>query len=152
MKSIELKTKEIVEAYTMLGSAKYQKLSDDDKVKVWKISKTLKPIALGYAEEEKDARQSLMPTETFYEDCKRAAEYEKLLLAKQEPTMKQEEYQKIQEQFVQYQTTLAKALKESQERQVTIEFEPISEEAFGKLMASNDWSFEQVGKLEFTLE
>lgn len=151
MKSIELKTKEIVEAYKLLGIAKYQRLSDDDKVRVWKISKTLKPIAIGYAEEEADARQSLMPTETFLEDCKRAAEYEKKLTAGLDPSMDHEEYSRIQEQFVQYQRTLIKALKESQEKQVKIEFEPLSEEALGKLMASNDWTLKEVDSLDFII-
>jgi hypothetical protein len=64
----------------------------------------------------------------------------------------EEEFTKIAHEWNNYNKILDKALKDAAEEKVTIEIEPISEEAFGKLMASNDWSFEQVNKLEFMLE
>ena len=45
MKNVELRVEDITAAYVLLGEAKYQKLSDEDKVKVWKISRKLFPVA-----------------------------------------------------------------------------------------------------------
>ena len=42
-----------------------------------------------------------------------------------------------------YDKTLTEAIKEFGEAEVEIDFEPISEGAFEKLMSSNDWNFAQ---------
>ena len=39
------------------------------------------------------------------------------------------------------------AVKEYADNEVEIEFEPVSEEVFGKLMASNDWTVDQATTL-----
>jgi hypothetical protein len=49
----------------VLQNAKYQKLSDDGKVKVWKITRLLKPVATQFKEDVQDAQQKLMPDGDF---------------------------------------------------------------------------------------
>ena len=47
--------------------------------------------------------------------------------------------------FVQkYQKLLFDALKEFSEKDVELEFEPLDDDGFGKLMASNEWTMDQV--------
>ena len=153
MKSIELKTKEVSEAYNIISAAKYQKLSDDDKVKVWKISRKLSPIAEQYSKDVEDAKQRLLPSEDFPQKLQMALKYQSLRdSGEKDLPMTEEEFSKIAAEWNNYNAILDKALKDRAEEKVSIEIEPITEEAFGKLMASNDWSFEQVNKLEFILE
>ena len=45
MKKLTFKTEKVLAAYRLLGSAKYGKLADEDKIKVLKICIALKPIA-----------------------------------------------------------------------------------------------------------
>ena len=152
MKRIELKTKEIEESHSLISTARYQKLSDDDKVKVWKISRKLSPIAEQYSKDVEDAKQRLLPSEDFPQKLQMALKYQSLRdSGEKDLPMTEEEFSKIAAEWNNYNAILDKALRDRAEEKVTIEIEPITEEAFGKLMASNDWSFAQAGKLEFII-
>ena len=50
-----VKTSEILSVYNIISTAKYGKLSDEDKVKVWKITRKMKPVATKFDEDSKDA-------------------------------------------------------------------------------------------------
>ena len=153
MKSVELKTKEIVAAYAILSKAKYQKLSDEDKISIWKVMKALKPTAAAFDEESKDAQKQFSPYEDFANDCNMAAQY---IVAKKAGSkdlpMTEEQYKRIDEEFGKYKALIDKALAETKEKPVTIEFKALSEDAFSKLMASNDWTLSEVNVLEFIVE
>lgn len=153
MKSIELKTNEIAAAYDIINAAKYQKLSDDDKVKVWKISRKLSPIAEQYNKDVEDAKQRLLPSEDFPQRLQMGLKYQSLRdSGEKDLPMTEEEFTKIAAEWNNYNAILDKALRDIAEEKQTIEINTITEDAFGGLMASNDWTFEQVGKLEFILE
>lgn len=153
MKSIELRTEDIVAVYGIISTARYQKLSDEDKVKVWKISRKLCPIAEKYKADIEDAKQKFMPSTSFPEELQVAVQYENLKEAgKENLPISEEEYKKTLAKWNSYNSIVNRALKELADQKVEIEMEPVTEDAFGKLMASNDWSFEQVNKLEFILE
>lgn len=152
MKELKLKLKEVTEAYGLLKDAKYQKLSDDDKVRVWKISRALKPLAVQLDEDAADARQKFMP-EGFSDRLTKALQYEKLKAkGSEELPLSVEEYRAILIEYNEYKGLMDKALKESMEKEMTFETDLLSEEAFGKLMASNDWTLSQVESLEFIVE
>ena len=153
MKNVELRVEDITAAYVLLGGAKYQKLSDEDKVKVWKISRKLSSIAEQYSKDVEDAKQRLLPSEDFPQKLQMALKYQSLRdSGEKDLPITEEEFSKIAAEWNNYNAILDKALRDRAEEKVSIEIEPITEEAFGKLMASNDWSFEQVNKLEFILE
>lgn len=145
----KVKTSEILKVYNVIGSAKYGKMSDEDKVKVWKIARKLKPFATKFDEDTKDAAEKMKPAEDFDEKLQKAQEYERLR-QKGEPTidiMTTPEYEKFLSTFKDYQKLVDKAVQEFADKEVKVDFEPINEEAFGKLMASNDWTMEQVATL-----
>ena len=50
----------------------------------------------------------------------------------------------IREVFQPFNNLVQKAVDDETKKEVEIDFEPLSEEAFGKLMASNDWKIQQV--------
>ena len=139
-----IKTKELMEAYQVLGSAKYQKLSDEDKVKVWKITRQLKPHAMKYMEDEQDAREKMMPYEGFQEQVAKAQQYElERKAGREDLQMTEQEYFGVVADMMKYNKVVDDAFRELQDKEVEIDVEPLSEDAFAKLMSSNDWNMQQ---------
>ena len=142
----KVKTEQVLGAFNVLNTAKYAKMDDADKIKVWKIARALKPIATKFDEDSKDAAEKLKP-EGFDDDLRKAQEYERVTKDKEADASKLEmgaaEYGEFIKKLKEMNKLVADALKEFANKEVDIDFEPISEDAFTKLMASNDWTMEQ---------
>lgn len=142
----KVKTEKVLGAFNVLNTAKYAKMDDADKIKVWKIARALKPIATKFDEDSKDAAEKLKP-EGFDDDLRKAQEYERVTKNKETDASKLEmgaaEYGEFIKKLKEMNKLVADALKEFANKKVDIDFEPISEDAFTKLMASNDWTMEQ---------
>lgn len=141
-----LKTNKVLSVYRILSQAKYTKLEDADKIKVWKVARKLAPVATKFEEDTEDAAKKLKPCEDFDAKFQKAQEYERLRQSGQ-PTidiMTNAEYKEFIESVLKpYNNLMADAIKEFGEKEVKVEFEPISEDAFGKLLASNEWNMAQ---------
>ena len=139
-----LKTENVLAAYRVLGGAKYAKLSDEDKIKVFKICIALKPIATKYDEDSKDAAEKLKPFDDYDEKLAEAQEYDRVSRDKNADTsqlkMGPAEFNEFVKEMNHYQDLISKALKDEMEKEVEVEFEPITEDALLKLMNSNDWT------------
>lgn len=147
-----LKTKEIVNAYQLLGNAKYHKLDDTDKIKVWMLSRKIKPIATQAMEDKQDANDRLLP-EDFQEKWAKAIEYEKgIKEGVNNLPMTDKEYREFVIEFKRCNDLVGKAIEELFSKEIEIEFEPLSEEAMGLLVVSNDWTFNEAEKLEWMME
>ena len=140
-----IKTEKILSAYRILSTAKYGKMSDSDKIKVWKIARAMKPVATQFEDDSKSAAETMKPYETFTDDLTKAQEYERVKGVGCEMTA--EEYQKFIADFKAYNELVSKAIKDFGDKEVELEFDALSEDAFGKLMASNEWTVEQVMEL-----
>lgn len=142
----KVKTEKVLGAFNVLNTAKYAKMDDADKIKVWKIARAMKPIATKFDEDSKDAAEKLKP-EGFDDDLRKAQEYERVTKDKDADASKLEmgaaEYGEFIQKLKEMNKLVADALKEFANKEVDIDFEPISEDAFTKLMASNDWTMEQ---------
>ena len=57
MEKQTIKTEKVLNAYRVLSTAKYGKMDDGDKIKVWKIARTLKPVADKFEDDSKDANK-----------------------------------------------------------------------------------------------
>lgn len=138
-----IKTENVLSAYRIISDAKYAKMSDEDKIKVWKIARKLKPVATQFEDDSKSAAEKFKPAdyENFEDELRKAQEYEQKKGINVGMTL--DEYNKFLAVFKQYNELVAKAVKEFADKEVEIEFEGLSEDAFGKLMASNDWSVSQ---------
>lgn len=147
MKKLTFKTENVLAAYRVLGGAKYAKLSDEDKIKVFKICIALKPIATKYDEDSKDAAENLKPFDDYDEKLAEAQEYDRVSRDKNADTsqlkMGAAEFNEFIKTMNHYQDLIDKALKDEMEKEVEVEFEPISEDALLKLMNSNDWTVAQ---------
>ena len=142
------KTEKVLAAYRLLGSAKYGKLADEDKIKVLKICIALKPIATKYDEDSKDVAEKLKPSEDYDEKLAQAQEYERVSRDKNADAsqlkMGAAEFNEFIKTMNHYQDLISKALKDEMEKEVEVEFDPISEDALLKLMNSNDWTMAEV--------
>ena len=152
MKKLTLTTEKVLAAFNVLSSAKYSKLDDVDKIKVWKITRKLKPVAEKFDEDSKDAAEKMKPSEDFDERLAKAQEYERTIKqadfdASKLP-MGAAEYGKFIEEFKAYQKLVNDTIRDFAKKEVEVEIETLSEDAFGKLMASNDWNMAQVVALD----
>ena len=146
---LTIKTEKVLAAYRVLSTAKYGKMSDDDKIKVWKIARAMKPVATKFEDDSKDAAEKLRPYEEFQDDLQNAQEYETKKGIDCKMTI--EDYQKFMAAFKAYNKNVEKALKEFADVEVKLTFDSISEEAFGKLMASNEWTMDQVTTIDMII-
>lgn len=145
MKKVIIKTEKALEVFNILKGAAYQKLSDEDKVKVWKAYRAIHPVATKFEEDSKDAAEKLKP-DGLEATLEKAKDYEqKKHKGDADLPMTEAEYLEfINGDWAKFNKLLAKAVKEFAEKEVELEFEPVNEEGFAKLMASNSWTMEQV--------
>ena len=142
-----IKTEKVLSTFRVLNTAKYTKMTDEDKIKVWKIARALKPVADKFEDDSKDAAEKFKPTEDFAERLQKAQEYERMLRANEDISkspMGAAEYNEFIKEFQKYNKTVADAVKEFADKEVEVEFDVLTEEAFGKLIASNEWEVSQV--------
>ena len=144
----KIKTSEILAAYNVLNTAKYGSMEDADKIKVWKITRALKPIATKFDEDSKDAAEKMKPKDKdFDETLQKAQEYERMIRDPKADTKKlpmgAAEYDAFIEKFKEYNKLVGKAVEEFANKEVKVSFEPLSDDAFGKLMSSNEWTMGQ---------
>ena len=148
----KMKTEDVLKAYNVISTAKYGKLADEDKIKVWKIARALKPVAEKFREDSEDAQQKMKPNDDFDEQLMKAQEYEREIRKPDcDPTklpIGAAQYQEFLEEFKAYQKLVNDAISDFAKKEVEVEIETLSEDAFGKLMASNDWNMEQVVALD----
>lgn len=145
MKNVTIKTDKVLQVFKILKDAKYSKMSDDDKIKLWKIARAMKPIATKFEEDSKDAAEKLKP-EGLDVTLEKAKGYEqKKQKGDADLPMTEAEYLEfINGDWQKFNKLVAKAVKEFADAEVELEIDPLSEEALQKLMSSNDWKMEQV--------
>lgn len=148
-----IKTNDILAAFTVLSTAKYSAMDDNGKVKVWKIARVLKPIANKFKEDSEDAAKTLKPeVEGGYDETlAKAQEFVRMQEANEDMSkapMIQAEFDAFDKVYGDYQKLIIDALTEFSEKDVEVEFEPLDEDAFSKLVASNDWQINQAFALE----
>jgi hypothetical protein len=141
------KTSVILRVYNVISKAKYGKMDDADKIKLWKIARTIKPIATQFDEDSKSAAEKLQPTDDFQERLQKAQEFERMRNTNEDMSnspMGAAEYNKFIGEFQKYNKLVNDAVKEFADKEVEVDIECISEDAFSKLIASNsDWTVEQ---------
>ena len=143
-----IKTSEILAAYNVLNTAKYGSMEDADKIKVWKITRTLKPIATKFDEDSKDAAEKMKPKDKdFDEKLQKAQKYERMIRDNkanmEKLPMGSAEYEAFIEKFKEYNKLVGKAVEDFANKEVKVSFEPLNDDAFGRLMASNEWTMGQ---------
>lgn len=145
------KTEKVLTIYGIINKAKYTKMDDADKVKVWKIARAMKPVATKFEDDSKDAAEKLRPTEDFAERLQKAQDYERMIKDANADMSKlpmgAAEYGEFIKEFQNYNKLVGDAVKEFADKEVELEYDALTEDAFGKLMASNEWTFDETVEL-----
>lgn len=153
MTKVVIKTADALKAFNVLGTAKYSKLEDGDKVKVWHLFRKLKPMAEKFEDDSRDAAERMKPEGDFDDRLAKAQSYEQIVKRNdgdsEKLPMGAAEYGAFIEEWKRYNKLVNDAVKEFGEKEVEIEVELLTEDAFGKLMASNDWTMGQAAALEY---
>lgn len=138
-----MKVRKIAEAYNVLASAKINKCEDGEKVAVWKVCHAIKKVAEDYQDACKDATSKLNDIEDYESKMQKALEYESKKGENCE--MKAEEYKAFVMEYDRVRKLVDSAVKEIGDADTTLDVEGISEDAFGRLLASNpDWDMKQI--------
>lgn len=136
-------TEKALLAYRLLNSSKYNSVDDSDKIKIFKITRALKPIANAYEEASKDAVEK-MKFDNFEQDLTKAQEYERKKKAGDEDLpMSEDEYTAFVKKLFDYDKLVKDTRKELGNKEETIDVDLLTEDSFGKLMSCNDWTMEQ---------
>ena len=146
-----LRTEVISNAYLLIAKASYKDLSDADKVRLWKISRIIKPIAVEFIEDKADAMKNLMTPE-FGEAFAKVRQYDENQKLGKEQSITYEDYKGYVDIVTKADNILEKTIGELADKEVTVVFEPLSEDALGKLITGNGWEFSKTGCLEWMLE
>lgn len=145
-----IKTKDVLAAYRLLGTAKYTQLDNADKIRVWKIASQMKPLAEKYDELRGDAAMKFKPeTEGFDKMLEKAQKFERIVrlpnVKREDLPMGAAEYDRfIVDVMTPYDRLVDKALQPFVDKEVKLDIDELSEEAFGALIGSNDWIMDQI--------
>ena len=148
-----MKIKECIEAAALLKTAKVTKMEDADKLTVVKAMRALKQVASEYESLYADVQEKL-------KDDKHADMVSRAQLFNERYANKgyyeleewqRKEREELNAYFMDYNSRLAAAMKEEEEKEVSPEYNRLTEDSFGKLIASNDFSVEQILNLETVL-
>ena len=146
--SKKVKTKEVLVAWQVLGQAKYDKLDNDQKVRVFHIGQMLKPIATAFSDYSADAAEKMQPSADFQERWDKAKVYE-TMTANPKADMEQlpmgpAEYKEFMvKEYFPFDRLWKKAIKEEGDKEVDLKFDPISEEVLFALADANKWNVDQ---------
>lgn len=124
--SIKKKTDNVVAAFRLINTAKISKMEDTEKFDFIKTVKHLKKVGTDFDDFLKDAQERLKP-ENF---DKIAAKYQ----SKEELTA--DEMATLNK----YNKDVADCVQGELDKEVELDFEPLSEEALGRFIASNDFT------------
>lgn len=138
-----MKVRKIAEAYNVLASAKINKCEDGEKVTIWKVCHAIKKVAEDYQDACKDATSKLNDIEDYENKMQKALEYENK--KGKDCAMKADEYKAFVVEYDRVRRLVDSAVKEIGDADTTLDVEGISEDAFGRLLASNpDWDMKQI--------
>lgn len=144
----KMKTEQVLNAYGLLGQAKIANLSDDDKIKVWKIARAMKPTVSKFEDARQDAVKKFIPEE-MEERLQKAQKYEKDKKAGRKTEISEEVYHQTLDDIKKGEELVGKALEDILKKEAELNFELITDDSFALLIAENGWSISKAMTLEF---
>ncbi|WP_289755327.1 hypothetical protein [uncultured Duncaniella sp.] len=123
-----LTTESIVIAHNSLKGARLTRLDTQEKFTVIRAMRALRPVASSLQEFIEDAREKLRPED--WDNIQHKAE--------RFDTLTEEEKREVNATMEAYNADVARCIGEEASKEQELEFEPLTEEAFGRLLDSND--------------
>ena len=142
-----MKRIEAVKAYKILKRAKLTKMDEADKLTVIKAMRALRPVAETYDKDTEEGRRALQ--DDRFDDMQQKAQKhnEAIQEKKQDGLLSYSDLKELNEYFTSYDRSVRKMLQELDDKELTLTIGHLSEEAFGKLAASNDFNGEELETL-----
>ena len=128
-------TNEIVGLYKVLSDAKLAKVEEADKYSVIKILRKLRPTAESFEAYQKDAQERLKP-ENWDDIVSKVQQWQN---EGENTTLTEDERKDINMAIMTYERSVSSCIYEELNMEVEIEFKKLTESAYKKLLASNDW-------------
>lgn len=137
----EIKTETIVMAHNALKGAKLTKMEDGEKFSAIKAARVLKPAAESFTGLVEDAKEKLKP-ENWDELKEKAGRFNSL---------SGEEQAAVNAALTAYNRSVEECVKDELAKPCEVEISPLSEEAFGRLLSSNDFEMQTIMALQDAL-
>ena len=131
-------------AYSVLNAARISGLkNNDDKTRVLKVMRELRPLATKFEADRKEAIEKLKP-EGWDELLQRAAAYEREMKDGQKSAvMTVGEYNDFRAKGAAYDRSLAAAMRDEEQKEVTVDIEPLGDGLLTELLTLCDWQTAQ---------
>lgn len=140
----KITTEKILSVYNLINDAKLTKMDDEDKFRMIKIIRVLKPVATNFEDFKKDASEKLKG-ENHEEMLEKAQKWQ---TEGENTTLTENERIEINKYFTDYNNKIVECLKEEAKKENELDYEPLGANAFGKFVASNDWTLGQITAIE----
>lgn len=142
-----MKTIEAVKAYKTLKQAKLTKMDEADKLTVIKAMRALRPVAETYDKDTEEGRRALQD-DRFDDMQQRAQKHnEAIQEKKQDGLLSYSDLKELNDYFTAYDRSVRRMQQELDDREQELTIGRLSEEAFGRLAASNDLTCEELETL-----
>lgn len=140
----KISTEKILSVYNLINDAKLTKMDDEDKFRMIKIIRVLKPVATNFEDFKKDASEKLKG-ENHEEMLEKAQKWQ---TEGEKTTLTEAERIEINKYFTDYNNKIVECLKDEAKKENELDYEPLGAGAFGKFVASNDWTLGQITAIE----
>lgn len=140
----KISTEKILSVYNLINDAKLTKMDDEDKFRMIKIIRVLKPVATNFEDFKKDASEKLKG-ENHEEMLEKAQKWQ---TEGENTTLSEAERIEINKYFTDYNNKIVECLKDEAKKENELDYEPLGAGAFGKFVASNDWTLGQITAIE----
>lgn len=141
---MKMTIKKVADVYKVLSSAKLSKLKDEEKFKIIKQLRKLKPVHDKYNADVEDARERLKGDEheSVEEDTR-------LLTSLGEKSgVAIERIAEVNLYWRDYNRRVDLCVKEEGDREIDLDIEPMTAEIQGKLLASNDFTIDNILEID----
>lgn len=139
-----MKTSTIIEVYQLLNTAKLTKMESKEKFQVIKIMRAMKPVAEEWDSFVKTIDEKLKG-ENHEEMLSKAQQWQK---EGEKTTLSIDERMAVNEYFGKFDHERKQLVASEQSKEVNIIFDKLTEEAFERLVDSNDFNVGQILALQ----
>lgn len=142
-----MKTIEAVKTYKILKQAKLTKMDEADKLKTIKAMRVLRPVAEEYDKDVEEGRKALQD-DKFEEMQQKVQKHNEAIEKKSnDGLLSYSELKELRKYFDKAENEAKKMMQELDDKELTLTIGRLSEEAFGRLAASNDFTGEELETL-----
>lgn len=140
----KITTEKIMSVYNLISDAKLTKMEDGDKFKMIRMIRAFKPVVTNFEDFKKVASEKLKGENHDYM-LEKAQQWQ---AEGEKTTLSESERIEINRYFNDYNNKIIECLKEEAQKENELDYEPLGAGAFGKFVASNDWTLGEIAAIE----